>query len=199
MRRSFDRGRRRQKTADRADPTSPIAFGISPQTLFTKPAVWTIHLGSDVDGPLGKSILTRALHSTTDGFPLDNAAFRLLVRRRYLLRSALQPAQMQQLTARVHTPLAGFPLRQGRKERPKPVPIRSRVFCPLASLAQARVAGSTPIDRPLATVPAHTPCRSTNGRDLLQHLRQLTPLQKPLAHGRGLRHPRPGSQYLATL
>ena len=158
--------------ADRTDPTGAIPFGISPQTLFSKRTVRTIHLGGDVDGPLCKRILSRVLHSTTGWLLLDSAAFRLLARRKYRLRTALQPVQMPLPAATVHTPEAGFPLAREREELPWQVPIRSRVSCPLASSFPVRVAGSTPIDRPLATVPAHTLCRSTSGRDLLPDLRQ---------------------------
>ena len=82
--------------------------------------------------------------------------FRHLVKRSYRLRNALKHVQMLLLAAMVHTPELGFRLTQRRQERPWLVPIRARVSGLLASLAQALVAGSTPIDRPLATVLAHT-------------------------------------------
>ena len=67
--------------ANRTDSASTISFGTRGETLLSERTSLTIRLGGEIDGPLGKSVLTHALRSTKDLPPLGSAASRPLARR----------------------------------------------------------------------------------------------------------------------
>src|SRR5450755_354659 len=185
-------GGKRRRTALTRRARSPLAAFC--QTLLSQRTELTIRLIGQVDGSLGKGILTRALRSTTDWPRLGSAASRSLATRSPLPRNAPWLVRTRWPTATGHT-LAVRVLKLRRLqeflwEGPTRV---SRTWTPCILCLKARGAGSTPIDTQFATALAHTRWRNTSDRDLLRCLHRPAPPRKRHAHDRDRAHPAPGT------